>query len=128
LVPFARRLARAEVPFGLMAANCEEGTLGNFAALRDAPRLIKLYTERSLFTAARELYRADLRHKIEAADRRIGDARRRLARQVRLIEQVSDCGMGRSVAKALAHETARGLRLMRASRAILFAHLQTLRD
>jgi hypothetical protein len=128
LTPLAACLDRSRVPFALLAVCAEGATLDRIECVRDRPRLTRPYHGPSLHAVAVALYRADLRAKIEEADRHLVEGRSRLARQLRLIERLEAAGQDTALANALAREYGRLLRMMRASRALLGRRLDNFSD
>ena len=125
LVPLAETLTRLEVPFAVLATGLDKGALDRLPVLHKAPRLAKPFNSRKLHRTASALHQADLRRKIAATDRRIGEGRVRLARQIRLIERLEAAGTRTDLANSLLREIGRALRTMRASRTILCQQLET---
>ena len=125
LVPLAETLTRLEVPFAVLATGLDKGALACLPVLHKAPRLTKPFNSRKLHRTASALHQVDLRRKIAATDRRIGEGRVRLARQIRLIERLEAAGTRTDLANSLLREIGRALRTMRASRTILCQQLET---
>jgi hypothetical protein len=90
-----------------------------------APLSTKPCNRWNLHRAASVLHQTDLRGKIAATDRRIGEGRVRLAQQIRLIERLEAAGTPATLANTLLREIGRALRTMRASRTILGQQLET---
>ena len=128
LEALAESLAKIEVPFALLATGKEGSALDTMPALRRVPRIVRPFGPNVVYRVARALHRDDLRAKITATDRRIGEGRARLARQIRLVERLEALGVKHGTATALAREFALALRVMRASRTIFAQQLEAYRD
>ena len=123
LRPVAKQLSERGVPFALLTLGVAEDAFNGATLWRVAPRLARFLHPPTLYGTVRSLHQADLCSRLAETDRRIEEAQRRLARQLRLAESLDVAGVDNATATALAREIARATRTMRASRAILARQL-----
>ena len=83
---------------------------------------------RTLHSAMRTLYRSSVDTAVAAVEYHIEEGRERLARQLRLVEQLAEQGHDTARAEALAREYGRVLLTMRSTREILTCRLAAFSD
>jgi DNA-binding NarL/FixJ family response regulator len=122
LVPLARALAAAAVPFALVTGGPADGP-PDHPALRAAPRLARSSHLPDLCRVLRALYRSNLERRLALDEQQIASGRERLAYQIRAIERLAAQGGDTFLAERLLRGIGRSLRLMRAHRAYLLRRL-----
>ncbi|MGE3293420.1 MAG: hypothetical protein AB7O95_18775 [Geminicoccaceae bacterium] len=123
LEPVTAVLDHERIPFALLAVGPDNAVLDKSRKLRSRARVRRPYHAPSLHTAMCTLYRDNLSGAITTADSHIKQGQKRLAWQLRLIEELAAKGQDTAQADALAREYGRLLRTMRTSRAILARRL-----
>jgi hypothetical protein len=123
LEPVTSLLDREEIVFALLAIGPANAVLDRSEKLRSRPRVQRPFHGPTLHAAMCGLYRSNLAKAIDKADWHLMQGQQRLARQLRLIEEIAARGDDTAQADALAREYARQLQTIRAARSTLTQRL-----